>query len=97
MNLPDSAAIAALPAALQPEARALIRRGSVKPSGYDRTGRALYSLNLLRTAAEVTGEEARRAKAGEHRVSSLPPPSAARSPSGPTVSSGSIRLGFSRA
>jgi hypothetical protein len=96
--LTDSAAIAALPAALQGEARALIRRGSVKPSGYDRAGRALFSVALLRTAAEVTGEEARRAKLGEHRVSALPPPASSRSPSGPTTAAaGSVRLGFARA
>ena len=97
MNLTADTAVSQLPLNLQTEARAMIRRGTVKPSGSDASGRPLYSVRLLKTAAEVVGEEARRAKLGEHRVSSLPPPSASRSPSGPTVASaGSARLGFAR-
>lgn len=95
-HLTNSAAIAALPANLQPEARSLIRRGCIKHSSYS-NGVPLFSLRLLKTAAEVAAEETRRAKLGEHRVSIAPAAPASRSPSAATVSTGFVRLGFARA
>lgn len=95
-HLPNSAVIAALPANLQPEARRLIRRACIRPSSYS-NGVPLFSLRLLKIAAEVGTEEARRAKLGEHRVSIAPAAPSSRSPSAPTVSTGAARLAFTRA